>query len=525
MALRPWRCRALLPLFPLLLSSPLLCQAAAADSAWVAGDFPAARVGYERTLHDNPGNVRALYRLGILASWAGQLDSALALLRDAREVEPLDPDVRLAEARILGWNSQTSASISKYDSLLAEQPGNREAVLGRAQVLAWAGRLQQADAVYDSLLAQDSTDLDALTGRATVASWGGDLPGAARLYQSALRIQPEHVPALVGLAQVRQWQGRTDESRQYAEKALALAPDDRGARDVQAQVRALVRPRLEGALGWSHDSDRNTLWWQTLGSSLSVGAGLRGFGSVTLAEASDPIRTGTRLGGELGLSRDFGNASLTGAVGARRLAPGSGSGRTLATWRASGSYRFSAGAGVGLGYAHYSFDETAFLMARKLDVDEISADADAELRRDLTLGVGGSLAWLSDNNQRRAVVAGLTQRLAQRYTLGLWGRVLSYDNPGVGYFAPDRFVVGEVRGSYTQGWPGWEGKLSGGLGLQQVGKGSVSQSEWHGEARLSRRWGAINEVSLSGGISNSAESSTTGAFHYYTMLLSARLGL
>ncbi len=522
MTLRPTALLLTLSLFGV---APLAAQTQAADSAWARGDFAAARVGYEQALHDNPGSVRALYRLGILASWAGQLDSALALLADAREVEPADPDVRLAEARILGWASRNGPALSKYDSLLAEHPDNREAVLGRAQVLAWAGRLKEADAVYAGLMAQDSTDLEAITGRATVESWRGDLSGSAARYQAALTLNPEYVPALVGLAQVRQWQGRTDESRQYAERALTLAPDDRGARDAAAQVRALVRPRVEATLGWSHDSDRNTLWWQTLGTSLALGNGLRGFGSVTLAEASDPMRNGTRVGGEVGVSRDFGNASLTGAIGARTLSPDSGASRSLATWRASGSYRVSPSAGVGMGYAHYSFDETAFLLTRDLDVDEISADADAELRRDLTLGLGASVAWLSDDNRRRAAVASLTQRVAQRFTVGLWGRALGYDNPGTGYFAPDRFLVGEARGSYTYGWRRWETRVSGGLGVQQAGKGNDAQSEWHAEGRLVRRWGTINELWLSGGLSNSAESSTTGAFHYYTFSLGARLGL
>jgi hypothetical protein len=42
---------------------------------------------------------------------------------------------------------------------------------------------------------------------------------------------------------------------------------------------------------------------------------------------------------------------------------------------------------------------------------------------------------------------------------------------------------------------------------------------------VARRFGVINEVALSGGISNAAVSSTTGAFRYYTAQLTARIGL
>ena len=508
-----------------ILPAPLVAQTSAADSAWTAGDYPAARIGYELALHDNPGNARALYRLAVLASWAGQLDSALALLRDAREVEPADADVRLEEAKVLAWDGQYSASILRYDSLLVEHPDQRDAAFGRAQALSWGGRLREAEAAYGALVEQNPDDLDARAGQGQVASWRGDPASAARYYLGALARKPDHVPSLVGMAQVRQWQGRPDEARHYASQATAIAPEDRGARDVQAAIRALVRPQLTGQLGWSHDSDRNTLWWQTLGSSITLGNGLRGFGSVGIAEASDPIRTGTRLSGEAGATYDTGNLSVTGAVGARKLAPSGGSGRTTGTWRVGLSYRIAPSAGIGIGYAHYSFDETAFLLTRDIDIDEVSFDGDVELRRDLTLGYGGSLAWLSDDNQRKAAVMTLTQRIAGRWTAGLYGRILGYDNPGVGYFGPDRFLVGEFRGSYTYGVHRWEARLAGGLGAQQSGTQGKTQAEWHADARLARRWAVINEVALSAGVSNSAASSTTGAFRYYTAAVSVRLGL
>ena len=512
-------------LLAMLPALQLAAQIPVADSAWSAGDYHAARIGYELALHDNPGEVRALYRLAVLASWAGKLDSALALLRDAREIEPADPDVRLEEAKILAWDGQFDASILRYDSLLAATPEYHDASIGRAQALAWAGRLREAEESYAALIEKNPGDLDARAGRGQVASWRGDLTGAANSYLSALALQPDHVPSLVGMAQVRQWQGRADDARRYASQAIALAPEDRGARDVHAAVRALVRPQLTVQLGWSHDSDKNTLWWQTVGTSIILGNGLRGFGSAGIAEASDPIRSGSRLSAEAGATYDAGNLSVTGALGARNLAPATGSGRAAGTGRTSLSYRIAPTAGIGAGYAHYSFDETAFLLTQDIDIDEVSVDGDVELRRDLSLGYGGSAAWLSDDNHRLAAVMSLSQRLARRWSVGLYGRIFGYGNPGVGYFGPDRFLLGEVRGSYSYGWQRWETRIAGGLGAQQAGKQGNTQTEWHADARLVRRWAVVNEVALSAGFSNSAASSTTGAFRYYTAMLSARLGL
>jgi len=508
-----------------LLASPAAAQVPAGDSAWRTGDYATARTRYEAGLREEPGSVRALYRLGILLAWDGKLDSSLALLRYARVIEPDEPDVRLQEATVLSWKGQYRASVIRFDSLLAEFPDRRDAAYGRARALSWAGQMKEADSAYAALAASDPGDVEAIAGRGQVAAWQGDYPKAAEYYREVLEKNPEHVGALVGLAQVRQWQGRPAEAEQQLSRALAVSPNDRSALEAQRSIRAIRRPRLEVTLGWSHDSDKNTFWWQSIGTSVLLANGVRGFASAGAAEASDPVRDGTRLSGEAGLSLDHGNMNLTGALGARSLSSEAAADRTLGTWRTAASYRFAPGAGAGIGYSHYSFDETALLLGSDLDIDEISLDGDIEPRPGLSVGGGLATGWLSDDNQRRSAVLAITQRVARRFTLGLFGRALGYDNPGTGYFAPDRFLLGETRGSFTYGDRRWEGRISGGLGLQQIGKGAGAQSEWHAEVRGTRRWSVDNEVALSAGFTNSAESSTTGAFRYYTAALTVRLGL
>jgi hypothetical protein len=71
----------------------------------------------------------------------------------------------------------------------------------------------------------------------------------------------------------------------------------------------------------------------------------------------------------------------------------------------------------------------------------------------------------------------------------------------------------------------WDGRLSGGLGAQQVGRDGDGQSEWHLEARIGRRWGIANRVELFGLVTNSAISSTTGAFRYRSAGVTLRLGI
>jgi Flp pilus assembly protein TadD len=442
--------------FLLVLATSAHAQQAVADSAWAQGDFHTARINYERVLQSNPHSVRANYRLGILASWDGQLDSALVMIRRAREVEPRDPDLRSAEARVLAWDGRYDQSIIRYDSVVAEFP--------------------------------------------------------------------DHAEALAGLGQVYLWQGKLSRAREYSNRAVAADPENRAGRELDQAVDRATAPSTEPTVGWSNDSDGNTSWWEAIAGSYLLSDGLRAFGSIGALQASDPIRNASRLSGETGVAYGMGDAHASIAIGVRRLSPNTGSSRTEGTYRASVGYRVGS-AGIGIGFAHYPFDETALLIERNVDLDALELSGDVTIQPGLTLSAGGGKTWLSDENSRASGVLVLTQTVHRDFFIGAMARVLGYEFTGVGYFSPDRFTVYEIRGGYTRNITPWSWRISGGLGTQQVGSGAKSQSEGHLEGRLGRNWSNRNVVEVFAGISNSAESSTTGAFRYRTAGLVIRLGL
>ncbi len=430
-----------------------------------------------------------------------------------------------AEARVLSWAARYGPAVRLYDSVLVAHPDNTDAAVGKARTLAWANQLGRADSAFAAILARQPYNEEARVGRAQTESWRGDFTSAVAGYRAALERDSSNVAARTGLAQVYLWQGRYFDARREIRRSWALDTNHHDTRLLRQQIRASIRPQVEGTAAWNRDSDHNTSWWQTLTTSLALANRLRGFAQAGLLEASDPVRNATRLSGEAGLSWVPGNTHVTVAGGARRLEPDSAPARTEPTYRASIGYRFLPTAGIGAGYAHYPFDETALLIGRHLDVDEVSADGDWTIRRGLSLGAGASRAWFSDNNTRTAGVLALTQTVQRRFFLGAFGRVMEYDFKGFGYFSPDRFSLLEGRGGYVYEGPVWTARLSGGLGIQQIAKGAASQSEWHLEARLGRAWGVANAVEVFGGITNSAASSTTGAFRYGTAGVTIRLGL
>jgi hypothetical protein len=231
------------------------------------------------------------------------------------------------------------------------------------------------------------------------------------------------------------------------------------------------------------------------------------------------------VGGEAGVTLTRGKARLSATGGARRLNPELAPTRTAATYGARAAYRPIPQFGISVGYSRLPFDEIASLIERNLDMELVEGGFDARPVPSLTIYGGGGGLWLSDGNSRTSFTAGLTQKIQRRFFAGAFGRTLSYERRGIGYFSPDRFSVLEGLAGYNLESGRWLGSISGGLGAQQVGKGGAAQTEWHVEGRLGPRWGSGNKIELFGLLTNSAVSSTTGAFHYRAAGLSVRLGL
>ena len=517
--------RGLLPFLVLLALTPLSAQQKEADDAWNRGQYDAARTGYQRLLRQDPVSVRANLRLAILLSWDGKLDSALVLVSRARTANPTDAELAVTHAQIRSWNKQYDPALALYDSVLTWRPGLRDAELGRARSLAWAGRLAAADSAYGRLIRKNSSDRDARLGQAQVNAWRGRLPLAQQQYDEILARDPRDADALVGQAQVFYWQGKVGEARRQVRAALAVDSTHRSARDLRRTIEEATRPILEATAAWSNDSDRNTSFWQTLASSVGIGRGVTVFGSVNALETSDPLRDAKRVGGEAGLTIALGRTTLSGAAGARRLMPFVAADRTSATYRGRLSYRPLPAIGFHVGYSRLPFDEIAALMERALDMELLEGGADARPFRGFSVYASRSQLWLSDGNTRSGVVAGLSQKLNRRVSVGLFGRTLSYEERGVGYFSPDRFSVLEATAAYTVETRAWGGSIGGGLGAQQVGRRGEAQTEWHLEGRVGRGWGVGNRLEVFGLVTNSAVSSTSGAFRYRSAGLNLRLGL
>jgi hypothetical protein len=358
-----------------------------------------------------------------------------------------------------------------------------------------------------------------------VSAWKGDLEPAETLYRRLLDRNSRDVDARVGLGYVYLWQGRAAAAGRQAGYALAIDSLHKAGRELSRAAREAGRPAIEPSTNWTNDSDDNTSFGQTIAASAPLGRGVDAFGSANALQASDPLLEASRVGGEAGLSLSSGDWKLLAAAGARRLMPEVEPARTEATYRARVGYRPTPRVAFNLGYSRQPFDETAALIERILNLESLDGGFDLRPARKLTIYGGAGGLWLDDGNSRISFSGGATQKVGSRFFVGAFGRTLSYERRGTGYFSPDRFSLLEGIAGYNEERRSWSASLSGGLGAQKVGAEGDAQTEWHLEGRVGPRWGSGNRVELFGMVTNSAVSSTTGAYRYRTAGITVRIAL
>ncbi len=468
-----------------------------AEDAFERGDFRAARILYDSALALDSLNPRALFRLATLDSWDGKLKRSLARFALLRRIEPNEPDEMVAHARVLSWSGQ----------------------------LTWAA------ALYDSVLAIDSTRTDAIAGRVRMVAWGGDLNRAERLSREALARHPDDPEILVGLGQTLEWQGEPDLAELYVARARQLAPSDREARDLLSQVRAERRPLLQITSDAANDIEHNS--FVAFGGSVTalLHPALQGALRTTWRANTDLTATSHSSGADAWLIRSFlPRVTLRAGVGVRMLSPDSGSTRSFATVQLGGNIHPENFLSIGVNYSRYPFDETRLLVDSGFVWDEVGVDVDASPTANLEFSGGYDAAWLSDGNRRTILNAATMVGVVHGLRLGAYGRTLGYRtaNPGRGYFAPDRFLLGEGRAVYLLRTPGWWMRTIAGLGAQQVGAGQPTQLEWHADAAVGHSWRSVDEVSLLGTYTNSAQATTATAistrYRYWSVGLRYQIG-
>jgi hypothetical protein len=296
--------------------------------------------------------------------------------------------------------------------------------------------------------------------------------------------------------------------------------------ELERQLAAELRPEVRTTFNGAGDSDDNDFLAQEAYFTASLGSG-RGTLQAGWRRSTVATRAAASYGaGGYAIVPLGHGAVLRAGAGFRRLVPESTAAKTPVTAQLGLGIRPAPFVSASVGYSRSAFDETVVLIDSGIVVSAVDLSLDLASRSRVSFSGGGGMAWLSDGNRRAGGVAAVLASVGGGLQLGVYARLLSYRQPRPGvYFAPDRFTILEARAVYTWRRGQWGARGDGGLGTQQVLSSGKAQSEWHLGLSLSHEWWSNGEVLLGGAITNSAVSSTTGAFHYRSITLSLRQGL
>ena len=254
---------------------------------WNAGQADQAEQFCQRVLAAWPGQADALHLLGLMAHAYGNLDLAIAHLRQAC-MAPRAPAVyssNLAEmcrqkgllaegeeaarravsvdpALVSGWNNlgivlqeagKFEESLACLERVIAFQPDSAQAHNNLANTSRRLGRMDRAERHYRQALALDPSYAEAHSNLAFLLSSQGSYDEAATAAQQAIELSPRLVDAYLNLTEVEISRHRHDAALRALDMLQAFAPRHPAALVARAKTLKQIE-RLDEALAFAREA-------------------------------------------------------------------------------------------------------------------------------------------------------------------------------------------------------------------------------------------------------------------------------
>lgn len=208
-------------------------------------------------------SVDTLYRNGIGAKAAGDLDAAARDFERALALQPDDVDVMVQLGLVYGAEQRYGEARALLERAGRLAPGDLDVPTARAHVEAYAGNFAAAEAAVEAVLAQQPQNVDALTLAGRLAYYRKDYPAARRRFETALATAPDDPDALLGLGDTLRAEGDEDAAEAAYRKAEAAAPGSREIAERLAHRPPVPRRwRLDSAFSYSRLSRVPTPDWK-----------------------------------------------------------------------------------------------------------------------------------------------------------------------------------------------------------------------------------------------------------------------
>jgi len=184
-------------------------------------------IGYYRNVEKGNYFFPALARASELMAEQGELDEALADIREIRKNNPdQDENFRLLEINLLLDRDHDERALQAANEALESFPGNVRIRYARAMLLDSMDKPEQAEADLRTIIEEQPDNAVALNALGYILTTRTDRLDEARDYiERALAIDPENPAILDSMGWVLYLQGNTDESLSYLSRAWEAYAD------------------------------------------------------------------------------------------------------------------------------------------------------------------------------------------------------------------------------------------------------------------------------------------------------------
>ena len=201
-----------------------------------AGDLREAERSYRAVLARDPGHVKSLNLLGLVAHQTGRNDLAAELIGQGIALDGRNPESHYNLAVVLSALGRLGDAIAPYERAIALKPDYAEAIMNLGNARMQQGDADAALACYERVLALRPGTAAAHYNIANILARRGDLAGAAARYRAAIAARPDLAEAHNNLGNVLKEQGHADEAMTHYRQASAIRPDYVAAYDNQARM-------------------------------------------------------------------------------------------------------------------------------------------------------------------------------------------------------------------------------------------------------------------------------------------------
>lgn len=170
-------------------------------------------------------NAESLYRRADALADRGAIEEAVALLLEARNLQPTSTTIHFRLGYLLSQKGQYSEAIGAYREVLRLNPEDSDANNNLGDIFHKSGRLEEALAYFREAVRLDPEFGKAHRNLGDVLVEKRDLQGALVAYREAVRIDPDDVYALRNLGKTLETTGDLDAAIAAHRKVLLLEPD------------------------------------------------------------------------------------------------------------------------------------------------------------------------------------------------------------------------------------------------------------------------------------------------------------